>query len=141
MSVHTIHQSKKGITLVDGFYLVRNPRTQTKSVISITNDIVYVHDISRKMSLQDLINLQLRRDGVEKIFEEPYFSDFAVGMFVRVSLGKRDDGTVAYRVCQVKKIIDFIRITQRKNKRYFNDSFNKFFYHNKVTRRAYGKHF
>ena len=63
MSVHTIHQSKKGITLVDGFYLVRNPRTQTKSVISITNDIVYVHDISRKMSLQDLINL----DSIERI--------------------------------------------------------------------------
>jgi RNA polymerase-associated protein RTF1 len=59
------------------------------------------------LRLQDVVNLQLRRDGVERIFEEPYFNDFAVGMFARVSVGQRDDGSVAYRLCQVVEVTEF----------------------------------
>lgn len=50
-----IHQTKKGITLTDGFFLVRNPRTHLINVISISKGIVYIHDVTRQMPLQNLI--------------------------------------------------------------------------------------
>lgn len=51
-----IYQSKKGITLVDGYYLTRNPRTKMVSFISISKGIAYIHDITRHMSLTDLVH-------------------------------------------------------------------------------------
>lgn len=51
----TIYQTKKGITLTDGLFLVRNPRTQRINVISISKGIVYIHDVTRQMNLQQLI--------------------------------------------------------------------------------------
>ena len=62
-----IHQSRSGISLIEGFYLARNPRTQRVSVISITKGPVYIHDITRQMSLQDLV--QMDATGYLEIFE------------------------------------------------------------------------
>lgn len=52
---HTIYVSKKGIRLTDGFHLVQNPKTQKVNVISISKGVVYLHDITRKMNLNDLV--------------------------------------------------------------------------------------
>lgn len=51
-----IYQSKKGITLVDGYYLTRNPRTKMVSFISISKGVAYIHDITRQMNLTDLVH-------------------------------------------------------------------------------------
>lgn len=56
MTNKLIYQTKKGITLKDGFYLVRNPKTQKINVISISNQTVYLHDVTRHMKLSDLIH-------------------------------------------------------------------------------------
>ena len=62
-----LHQSRKGITLTDGFFLALNPRTQKVNVISISGDIVYIHDITRKISLEQLVNMD--RTNYLDIFE------------------------------------------------------------------------
>lgn len=62
-----IHQSKKGINLTDGFYLARNPRTQHINVISISKGTVYIHDVTRKMHLDELVNLD--SIGYLEVFE------------------------------------------------------------------------
>lgn len=51
-----IYQSKKGINLVDGYYLTRNPHTKMVSFISIRKGVVYIHDITRQMGLADLVH-------------------------------------------------------------------------------------
>lgn len=51
-----IYQNKRGITLVDGYYLVRNPRTKAIAIISIAQDIASFHMVKEQMSLQDLIS-------------------------------------------------------------------------------------
>lgn len=71
-----IYQTKRGITLLDGFFLVRNPRTQKINVVSISRGIVYIHDVTRQMALQTLINMDslgqldvfeaLKQDVLEK---------------------------------------------------------------------------
>ena len=53
-----LHQSKKGITLVDGFYLAKNPHSEFISVLSIYKGIVYVHDVTRKMNLDELVHFE-----------------------------------------------------------------------------------
>lgn len=68
MNNQIIYQSKKGITLTDGFYLVRNPRTQAINVISISKGIVYIHDPTRQFKLPDLINLDAT--GQLEVFEK-----------------------------------------------------------------------
>lgn len=50
-----IYVSRRGITLTDGFYLATNPRTGRIVIISIANGEVYLHDVTRKMNLNDLI--------------------------------------------------------------------------------------
>ena len=62
-----IHTTQKGIILIDGFYLVKNPRTQKINVISINKNTVYIHDVTRQMTLQQLINLDAT--GYLEIFE------------------------------------------------------------------------
>lgn len=62
-----IYQSRKGITLIDGFYLARNPRTHLINVISVAKGRVYIHDIIRQMDLQSLI--QMDAIGQIEIFE------------------------------------------------------------------------
>ena len=68
MNPQTIYQSKKGITLTEGFYLVRNPRTQAINVISISKGVVYIHDPTRQLPLTDLINLDSL--GQLEVFEK-----------------------------------------------------------------------
>ena len=68
MNNQIIYQSKKGITLTDGFYLVRNPRTQAINVISISKGIVYIHDVTRKLNFNELINFDA--NGQLEIFEK-----------------------------------------------------------------------
>lgn len=54
-----------------------------------------------RVELANIKGVQLRRVGLEKIIDEPYFKDVVVDMFVRVNVGTRLDGTPAYRMCQV----------------------------------------
>lgn len=51
-----IYQNKRGITFLDGYYLIRNPRNKAIAIISIAQGIVSVHEVKSQMSLQDLIN-------------------------------------------------------------------------------------
>ena len=67
-NTHTIFQAKNGITLTDGFFLAKNPRTQILSIIRIYKGVVYIHDATRKMSLTDLVSLDSA--GFLEIFEE-----------------------------------------------------------------------
>lgn len=67
VNTKTIFQSRKGLTLTDGFFLARNPRTQAINVIAISKGVVYIHDITRKMNLQELVNLDSQ--GYLEIFE------------------------------------------------------------------------
>lgn len=52
-----IYQNRRGITFLDGFFLARNPKTQKIIVISISRGIVYIHDVFRQTTLQNLINM------------------------------------------------------------------------------------
>ena len=69
-----IHQTKKGINLTNGFYLVLNPKTQKINVISISGEVVYIHDITRKITLEELVNLD--RMGYLDIFDELILTKF-----------------------------------------------------------------
>lgn len=51
-----LYQNRRGITFLDGYYLVRNPRTSVIAIISIAQGVVSVHDVKSQMTLQDLIN-------------------------------------------------------------------------------------
>lgn len=51
-----IYQNKRGITFLDGYYLIRNPINKAVAIISIAQGIVSVHEVKSQMSLQDLIN-------------------------------------------------------------------------------------
>lgn len=52
-----IHQSRRGITLTDGYFLVRNPHNKTVAIISILKDMVSIHHIKSQMGLQHLVNM------------------------------------------------------------------------------------
>lgn len=62
-----IYQSRKGITLTEGYFLARNPRTKLVSVISITGDTVLIHDITRQMPLQNFVNMDA--SGYLEVFD------------------------------------------------------------------------
>lgn len=51
-----IYQNRRGITFLDGYYLIRNPTNKAVAIISIAQGIVSVHEVKSQMSLQDLIN-------------------------------------------------------------------------------------
>ena len=52
-----IYQSKKGITLTEGYYLVRNPRTKVVSIISISKGMVHMHNIvGQPFNLEHLVH-------------------------------------------------------------------------------------
>lgn len=63
-----IHQSRNGITLLDGFYLAKNPLSQYISVISIYKGVVFVHEVTTKMNMDALV--QLDSTGSLEIFED-----------------------------------------------------------------------
>lgn len=63
-----IYQSRNGISLIDGYYLVRNPGAKTVAVISIAQGVVSVHSIKSQMSLQNLVNMDA--SGYLDIFGE-----------------------------------------------------------------------
>lgn len=63
-----IHQSKSGITLLDGFFLIKNPRTEKINVISIANGLVYIHDITRQMAVELLAHMDAT--GQVEVFNE-----------------------------------------------------------------------
>lgn len=52
-----IYQSRKGIILTDGYFLAKNPRTGNVCVISVTGALVCIHEITKQMSLPDLVNM------------------------------------------------------------------------------------
>jgi len=64
----TIYQSRNGIILKDGYYLCKNPRTHIVSVISITKGLVCVHEITKQLSIQNLV--QLDSTGFLDIYDE-----------------------------------------------------------------------
>ena len=63
-----IYQSRTGINLKDGYYLAKNPRTHTVCVISITQGLVCIHEITKQMNLHNLV--QLDSNGFLDIYEE-----------------------------------------------------------------------
>lgn len=52
-----MYQSRKGVWLKDGFYLAQNAQTKKVNVISVAKNMVYLHDIARKLSLDELTRL------------------------------------------------------------------------------------
>jgi len=64
-------------------------------------------EIRTPLQYQHVKNIQLRRVGLEKVIDEPYFNDLVTGMFVRVNLGTRDDGTAGYKLCQVVGVQEY----------------------------------
>ncbi len=54
-----------------------------------------------KISLEDINSLQLKRQALEKLIEEPFFADFVPKKFVRMNIGQKEDGTAVYRMCEV----------------------------------------
>lgn len=63
-----IYQSRKGIILTDGYYLVKNPKTNVVSVISISNGTAFIHDARTPINLQDLVNMD--STGYLEIYDE-----------------------------------------------------------------------
>ena len=53
------------------------------------------------LRLSDMKMLQLRRERLERIYEEPWFADVVKGMFVRVGVGPDSKGVAKYRVGEV----------------------------------------
>ena len=53
------------------------------------------------LRLSDMKMLQLRRERLERIYEEPWFADVVKGMFVRVGVGPDSKGVPKYRVGEV----------------------------------------
>lgn len=54
----SIYQSRRGITLTDGYFLVRNPNTKIVAIISITQGMVSIHNIKSQMNIQNLVNME-----------------------------------------------------------------------------------
>jgi len=65
--------------------------------------------IETPAKLEDIKKLQIRRLGLEKLIDEPYFDQFVKGMFCRVTIGSRKDGSPAYRLCEITGIQDYKR--------------------------------
>lgn len=63
-----IYQTKNGITLVDGFYLAKNPDSDLINVISIYKEKVFVHTVSIEMSMEELVHFD--STGFMEVFEE-----------------------------------------------------------------------
>lgn len=53
-----IYQSRRGINLTDGYFLVRNPNTKIVAIISITKEVVSVHYVKSQMSIQQLMHME-----------------------------------------------------------------------------------
>ena len=53
------------------------------------------------LRLSDMKMLQLRRERLERIYEEPWFADVVKGMFVRLGVGPDSKGVPKYRVGEV----------------------------------------
>lgn len=53
-----IYQSRKGINLTDGYFLVKNPKTKIVAIISITQGVVSVHYVKSQMTVQQLIYME-----------------------------------------------------------------------------------
>lgn len=62
------YQTRKGILMKEGFYLATNPRTGKVNVISVSGDEVYIHDVTRKTTLKQLVYLD--SVGLLDIFAE-----------------------------------------------------------------------
>lgn len=56
------------------------------------------------LRLDDMLLIQLRRNLLEKLFEEPYFNEYVLNKFARITVGARDDGSMSYRCCAVAGI-------------------------------------
>jgi len=54
------------------------------------------------LDLKTVKELQIRRDGLEKIHAEAYFEKYVLGMFVKVSLGtSKNSGVAVYRMAEI----------------------------------------
>lgn len=62
-----IYQSKKGVILTDGYFLVRNPNTKIVAIISIVQGVVSVHHVKSQMNIQQLIYMESM--GQLEVFE------------------------------------------------------------------------
>ena len=58
------------------------------------------------LRLSDMKMLQLRRERLERIYEEPWFTDVVRGMFVRVGVGPDAKGTPKYKVGEAVRCED-----------------------------------
>jgi hypothetical protein len=53
------------------------------------------------LNLKALNDILLRRDFLEKKYDEPYFDELVVGFFVRIGIGMNSERKPVYRVAQV----------------------------------------
>lgn len=63
-----IYQNRNGINFIDGFYFAKNPVTGKVNMLSISKGRVYIHDVIRQMTLQELINWDY--SGRIEVFDE-----------------------------------------------------------------------
>lgn len=56
------------------------------------------------VSTNDLVDLQMRRHILEKIFNEPWFDKYVIGKFVRVGIGENRSGEGVYRACEIMEV-------------------------------------
>lgn len=68
-----------------------------------------VPEFKTNIEHEDLKKGQVRRRGLEKIFLEPYFSDFVKGLYVRLCLGESSQGLPIYQIHRVEGVEKYYR--------------------------------
>lgn len=73
--------------------------------VEYANDLYEVKKEEREIDVQDVNKARIGRTGFAKLCDYPSFEDTVIDCFVRVSLFDRDTGKNAYRVAQIKGIV------------------------------------